>query len=252
MTWSSASSMPAGNWFPTRPALLPALGEADVWAPEELTPLVSDLPDTDDGSAAERDAIALREAEAAAHARALEEEHERALADAYARGRADGEEAGRATEQVRLAHALHAAEDALDALRAGESRWSGQVEENICALSAAVARQVIGRELAGDAATLTDLVRRALAEFPVDQPLTIRVNPLDLAAMASARPTGDGAALPTAMGTASVAPNRDTRWIADPAIEPGGCVVEGRERIVDGRVDTALERIYRQLTGNHA
>ena len=29
-------------------------------------------------------------------------------------------------------------------------------------------------------------------------------------------------------------------------------LLEGRERIIDGRVDTALERVYRQLTGNHA
>jgi hypothetical protein len=29
-------------------------------------------------------------------------------------------------------------------------------------------------------------------------------------------------------------------------------VVEGRERIVDGRVDTALERVYRRLTYNNA
>jgi flagellar biosynthesis/type III secretory pathway protein FliH len=35
-------------------------------------------------------------------------------------------------------------------------------------------------------------------------------------------------------------------------VERGGCVIEGRDRIVDGRVDTALERIYRGLSGHHA
>jgi flagellar biosynthesis/type III secretory pathway protein FliH len=40
--------------------------------------------------------------------------------------------------------------------------------------------------------------------------------------------------------------------MADSRIQPGGCVVEGRERIIDGRVDTALERLYRQLSGNNA
>jgi flagellar biosynthesis/type III secretory pathway protein FliH len=42
------------------------------------------------------------------------------------------------------------------------------------------------------------------------------------------------------------------RWLADARIQPGGCVVEGRERIVDGRVDTALERLYRKLSDNDA
>ena len=37
-------------------------------------------------------------------------------------------------------------------------------------------------------------------------------------------------------------------WIADARIAPGGAMVEGRERIVDARVDSALERIYRRLT----
>ena len=27
----------------------------------------------------------------------------------------------------------------------------------------------------------------------------------------------------------------------------GGCLVEGRERIIDGRVDTSLERAYRSI-----
>jgi len=45
--------------------------------------------------------------------------------------------------------------------------------------------------------------------------------------------------------------SRDARWIADARVAPGGCIVEGRERIVDGRVDTALERIYRRLTYTH-
>ena len=257
MTWSSANPASVGSWIPTRPALLPALGNADAWTPDELEPFDSFIAGAEVPTEDVPDEAAIRAAEEAARARALAEEHEQALADAYARGLAEGEVAGRATEQARLADALLAAERALDALRAGESRWTGQIEENICALAVAVARQVMGRELAGDAATLTDLVRRALAEFPIDQPLTIRVNPLDLAAMASARPNADS--VPTAvaggiaaLGTAAVAPNRDVRWIADPAVPAGGCVVEGRERIVDGRVDTALERIYRQLTGNHA
>jgi flagellar biosynthesis/type III secretory pathway protein FliH len=36
--------------------------------------------------------------------------------------------------------------------------------------------------------------------------------------------------------------------MADPAISAGGCLIEGHERIVDGRVDAALERLYRRLS----
>jgi len=45
---------------------------------------------------------------------------------------------------------------------------------------------------------------------------------------------------------------RDVSWMADPRIARGGCLVEGSQRIVDGRVDTALERAYRRMARVHA
>jgi flagellar assembly protein FliH len=116
------------------------------------------------------------------------------------------------------------------------------VEENLSALAVAIARQIIGRELRGDADAIADMVRRALVEFPIDQPLRVRLSPQDLSTIASLS-TRSGDAVP-------IAPGRDLRWLADPLLEPGSCVVEGKERIVDGRADRALERIYRRLTGD--
>ena len=233
---------------PIRPAVV-ADGAAAAWAPQELTPFDVALADAPGGlpttfpSADELRAAIEADHRRAAHAEreALDAEHARQLAEAYAAGVAEGEVAGRATEAARLRSALAAAEGAAALLREGDRRWTAALEENVCALAVAVARQVIGRELAGDAATLPGLVRRALTEFPLDQAVTVRIHPTDLAALASAGPAGD-----------LVAPNRETRWVADAAVPAGGCVLEGRERIIDGRVDTALERVYRQLSGNHA
>jgi flagellar biosynthesis/type III secretory pathway protein FliH len=185
---------------------------------------------------AEADRVAA-EAEAAA-------ELERQLAEARAQGYEEGRRAGEEAEGARLRTAVAVAEEALDAVREGEMRWTGAIEENICALAVAVARQVIGRELQESGEIVVELVRRALAEFPVDQPVRIRVNPQDVASLEA---HGSGAT-PLLGGTRG----QDSRWVADARIAPGGCVVEGRERIVDGRVDTALERIYRRLTYNHA
>ena len=116
--------------------------------------------------------------------------------------------------------------------------------ENITALALTVARHIVGRELHSDAAAVADLAKRALAEFPIDQPMRVRVNPHDLSLLSQPVIAGGD--------PVSIAPNRDVRWLADARIQPGGCVVEGRERIVDGRVDTALERLYRNLTDNVA
>jgi flagellar biosynthesis/type III secretory pathway protein FliH len=137
-----------------------------------------------------------------------------------------------------------AAEEGLETLRAGEERWSGMIEENIVALSVAIARHVMEREVSLDRTIVTALVQRALVEFPVDHPVRIRVNPGDLAVI-EAQAEGQLAALTSG-------PDRNALWIGDPRIGIGGCVVEGRDRIVDGRVDTALERIYRRLSYKHA
>ncbi|MEO8945577.1 MAG: FliH/SctL family protein [Gemmatimonadaceae bacterium] len=170
----------------------------------------------------------------------LEQKLEDVRSAAYAAGRLDGE----LTEATRLRDVVSAAESALDSIRACEVKWQECVTENISALALTVARHIVGRELRTDAAGVADLVKRALAEFPIDQPMRVRVNPHDLSLLSQPLVAG-GDPVP-------IAPNRDVRWLADGRIQPGGCVVEGRERIVDGRVDTALERLYRKLTDNVA
>ena len=174
-----------------------------------------------------------------------EAEFERRIAEAYQRGFTEGRLEGEIAEGARLRSSVRAAEEALEELRMGEMRWTGTIEENVCALAVIVARQVIGRELADDSQPVVELVRSALAEFPIDQPMRIRVNPSDLSSIS--RSTSDGRDPLLALTR-----DRDARWLPDAAIAPGGCIVEGRERIIDGRVDVALERIYRRLTYTNA
>lgn len=146
---------------------------------------------------------------------------------------------GEASATARLRNAVSAAESAIDTIRTNEAAWQQAVTENVSALAVAVAHHIVGRAIETDPAIVAELVKRALAEFPIDQPVRVRVNPEDLSLLS----------LPVAEGgdPIAIAPNRDVRWHADARIAPGGCMVEGRDRIIDGRVDTALERVYRQL-----
>jgi flagellar biosynthesis/type III secretory pathway protein FliH len=36
-------------------------------------------------------------------------------------------------------------------------------------------------------------------------------------------------------------------WVADVNVSRGGVLVEGMDRIIDGRIDTALDRAYRRM-----
>jgi flagellar assembly protein FliH len=183
-----------------------------------------------------------RAAQEAAHARAeadAREEQERQVREAYSRGFEEGRREGEQSEGNRLKNAVRAAEHALEEVRENEERWVNSIEENICALAVAVARQIVDQELKSDPALVEGLIRRALEEFPVGQPVRIRVHPRDQAVIES---RGTETRLPTALG------GREVQWLADANLVPGGCLVEGRDRIIDGRIDTALERVYRRLT----
>jgi flagellar assembly protein FliH len=108
-----------------------------------------------------------------------------------------------------------------------------------------VAQQIVVREVASTQEIVLGLVTRAVQEFGLDQALSIRVNPGDLESLMSVeRGESDDVTVITR--------GREVRWLSDARIESGGCVVEGRERIVDARVDTGLERVYRRLTYTNA
>ena len=176
---------------------------------------------------------------AAAQARQVE------LDAAYTRGVAEGRAHGEQAERARLRGAMLAAEGALDHVCTGEARWLANIEENISAIAIAVAQQIVLREVTIDRDIVLDIATRAVQEFGLDQSLTIRINPADLESLQSAERIA-------AHDVVSMAKGREVRWVSDARIEPGGCVVEGRERIVDGRVDTGLERVYRRLAHTNA
>lgn len=230
------------------PPVLRAIGSANAWmpvqvsAPEPARPSLFDTSIEDElaaEEAAERAAAeAVRLAEVAARQAALDA--------AYLRGVEDGRTQGELAERARLRGAALATERALDDLRAGEARWLHNLEENIAAVAVGVAQHVVQREVTTNASIVRTIVTRAVQEFGLDQALIIRVNPGDHESLQSAAREGDPDELRTAIGP------REVRWVADARIEPGGCVVEGRDRIVDGRVDTGLERLYRRLTYTNA
>ncbi|MEO8562944.1 MAG: FliH/SctL family protein [bacterium] len=160
---------------------------------------------------------------------------------ATAEGFAAGYTVGRADAEAELGQRLRSAIDALDAATAlvheNETRYLGVLEENLAAIAVSVARQIIERDVRMAPEITVALVKRALEEFPVGEPLRVRINPLDLSAMTLARHGDED----------ETSSRREVAWMPDARVPAGGCVVEGRERILDGRVDTALERAFRRL-----
>jgi len=160
---------------------------------------------------------------------------------AYERGFEDGIAEGAAREAGRAHETIAALETVIETLESTRPLWLDQVTKNLQALAVVVARQIVQRELQSDADAIRELVARALGQFPIDVPLTVRLNPRDLSNISAASLERSGGDL---------AAGREVRWRPDPAMEAGGCVVEGPQRLVDGRVDKALLRIYHELATN--
>ena len=156
-------------------------------------------------------------------------------AAAYAHGRADGEKLVWSELLPRIESVADALGSALEDVRLHQARWTANAEENLAVLAVAIARQLIAREVETDASIVTGLVQRALSQFPLDQQVTVRLHPDDASACNDLLQTSEGSKYP------------EIRWAPDALVHRGGCMVEGRERIIDGRVDTALERIYRSV-----
>jgi len=169
----------------------------------------------------------------------VEARHAEELEHAFRRGRLEGEERGRSLARQELTSVLSALRDLLVEARGSREAWMSHLNENLVALSTAMARQLLERELQSSPEAIGELVKKAAALFPPDQVIKFRLHPDDMARLSD----GDEAAPP-----ADLLDGEEARWIPDEGIVPGGYLLEGPRRIVDGRVDEALERIFRELT----
>ena len=163
------------------------------------------------------------------------QERARIEAAAYAHGRADGERIARGELMPHFEHTLSALNAALEDVSLHQARWTSNAEENLAVLAVAIARQLIAKEVQADASIISSLVQHALTQFPLEQTITVRLNPEDVESCTTLLQKSEGTRFP------------EVRWMPDAHVHRGGALVEGRERIIDGRVDTALERIYRTI-----
>jgi flagellar biosynthesis/type III secretory pathway protein FliH len=193
-----------------------APAESQAWQPHELA------------AAARQVAVPVVDAEAQVEAM---------CAAAYQEGHAAGCAEGDARARTQVRGAQEVLLKAAQRIAENEQQWHNALEHNLTVLALAIARHIIGRELRGDAQALADVVRRAIAELPNDQELRVRVHPQDLLLLTT----------PGASQALTIAPGRELKWIADSTIEEGGCVVEARHQVADAQIDSAIERITRQL-----
>jgi flagellar biosynthesis/type III secretory pathway protein FliH len=166
-----------------------------------------------------RATVAAAEERARAVVAAAEAERERVLATAREEGRREGEARAAAT-------LLRAA--------AERDRLLREATPEVARLAVAVARKVLGRELADPGATVA-LAERALAEARSRRDVVLRVHPVDAPALRDA-----GGRLAHALG-------RAVEVREDPSVGPGGAVVDTEGGRIDAGIEAQLEILARVI-----
>jgi len=147
--------------------------------------------------------------------------------DTYAVGFADGKAAATAEQEQEMASARRRLEEAVSALMSAAAQLK-QARTNAVALEvhdvARLAFELVELMVGETPRNLSQsVVERALTLAPDDGDLTVRVNPSD-AETVNGLVTG-------------------VEIVADPEIEPGGCVVEVGATRIDAQIGPALERL---------
>ncbi|MEZ5316916.1 MAG: FliH/SctL family protein [Vicinamibacterales bacterium] len=158
--------------------------------------------------------------------------------DAYARGRAEGEAAGEAAATRRLDATIQRLVQTIDqiaALRAGMVR---RTEQEIVRLSLAIAERVIHREVTVDRALLVGMARVAIDRLGDEAAATIHLHPADHERVMH--------------GREELEPGGAVRVVADPQVEPGGCLVRSSFGRIDLAVDSQVREVSRALLGGEA
>jgi flagellar assembly protein FliH len=167
---------------------------------------------------------------------AAEAEIQRGYDEGYGAGWAEGLAAGRAAAAAesaaaaaRLDAVTRALADAAADLRHRQALDLADLEDALARTAVDLATAVIGRELAVSASPGADALARALALVPAGATAVARLNPADVATL------GDAAADST------------LTVIADPAVEPGGCILEVGDSRIDAQLGPALDRVRAAL-----
>jgi flagellar assembly protein FliH len=167
-----------------------------------------------------------------------DEDLQRYQEESYQRGLQDGKNLAE-RGLLNVFKGLRTAAGELQLLRERVLRDS---EDDLLALSLAITRKVIVREVSQDRQTVLRLIRTSLQNLNERDKLTIRIHPDDHALLT----TSQNEALQSELAsiTFTLKP--------DPAIEVGSCQIETERGTVDAGFEAQLEEVYRRLLEERA
>ncbi len=204
----------------------PPLEREEGWKPSStlaFAPLVDREPET--ASHLEEDITAQARQILAAALEQRQHIEREAYEQGFAQGRQDGLEVGRrGLEEVTQRLAAVA-----ESLAGCASRLYQEWEENLTGLVLAIARKVVGRDLAAAPAEIRTFLEQGFQAVSCREGLKLHLHPQDLEAIGT---------LPEGIWPPQV------EVVADPTLTPGGFFLETAWGDLDGTVEQRWERVF--------
>jgi flagellar assembly protein FliH len=157
----------------------------------------------------------------------------RGFSDGEKKGYEQGERAGSEAAAVHLEPVLQSLKQMLQEMDALQRREYRHFEKELVDLALAVARKIIGREVAANPEAVAGLLRDALSRIEHAGSLSIRMNPDDLQRLVDVQPR---------LLEGLVEPGR-VRFEADATIGAGGCFIESEAGDIDARLEHRLRMV---------
>jgi flagellar biosynthesis/type III secretory pathway protein FliH len=161
----------------------------------------------------------------------------RGFSDGEKKGYEQGEHAGRESVQSQLDSLLQSVRQMLAELEGFRRQEVRTLEKELVELTLAIARKVVGREVAARPDIVADLLRDAVRRLEHAGALKIRMNPADLERLSDVLPQ-----LLKDLGD----PGRVT-CEADASLSVGGCFIEGEAGDIDARIERRFHIVEEAL-----
>ena len=165
-----------------------------------------------------------------------EQEKKDIYEEAYAEGLEQGKKKGHATGLAEIQVQANRLMQIISTLHEPLAQLDDQMEKELVALSIAIARQIVRRELKADPGQIVAVVREAVASLPVgSRNVNLHLHPEDAALVRNALSlTGN---------------DKTWRVIEDPLLTRGGCKVVTDISQIDATLDTRIAAIAATILG---
>lgn len=167
-----------------------------------------------------------------AHARVFDIER-----TAHEKGFTEGKEKGKLEGFAEATGLMNTLVDGLKQLEQARGVYYGKAEKEMVDLVLLVAAEIIRREVSQDTNIVVDVLRKAVAELETRQSIVVRLSPHDIALISGMRESLQG----------EMEVIEHIEFKADPAITPGGCILETNIGSLDATVENRLMNIHRAL-----